>query len=80
MRKKHKGKRNRNVERFYKSSVQPCRKIIDISELKDFAERNLPPGNPLREVIICDKSTLSALEFLAKLPIWLKLCNLYSKD
>ena len=80
MRKKHKGRRSRNVECVYKASVQPCRKIIDISELKDFAERNLPSGNPLREVLICEKSTLSALEFLAKLPIWLKLCDLYCKD
>lgn len=53
--------------------------MVDISRLKDFAENNLPIGTPLREVIICEKNTLNAKEFLDKLPIWLKLNDLYCK-
>jgi len=75
---KLKGKR-RQVKCVYSGSVSPCQKMVDISRLKDFAEHNLPIGTPLREVVICEKNTLSAKEFLDKLPIWLKLNDLYCK-
>ena len=61
------------------SKRTPCRKLIDMSRLKDFVECNFPPGEPIREVIICEKDIISAEEFLAKLPIWLKLMDLYCK-
>ena len=71
--------KRRKVKGTVSKRTPPGRKPIDMSRLKDFVECNFPPGAPIREVIICEKNIISAEEFLAKLPIWLKLMDLYCK-
>jgi hypothetical protein len=48
-------------------------KPIDITLLKKFVESHLPPGTPLREVILADDEKISREAFLAKLIVWLRL-------
>ena len=71
--------KRRKVNGIVSKRTPPRRKPIDMSRLKDFVEYNFPPGEPIREVITCEKDIISAEEFLAKLPIWLKLMDLYCK-
>ena len=46
---------------------------VTIVPLKRFALRKLPQGSALREVLLTEGDSLSPLEFLSKLDIWLKL-------
>jgi len=46
---------------------------VTTSSLKRFALRRLPQGSALREVLLMEVDSLSPLEFLSKLDIWLKL-------
>lgn len=48
-------------------------KNVNISSLRSFALKNLPPASPLRDVILSEKEELMPQEFLAKLDIWLLL-------
>ena len=48
-------------------------KTVNIAKLKDFVVRNFPPGSPLQVIFVDEDDELSAEDFLAKLPIWLKL-------
>jgi hypothetical protein len=48
-------------------------KTVNIAKLKDFVARNFPPGSPLQVIFVDEDDELSAEDFLAKLPIWLKL-------
>jgi len=41
--------------------------------LKRFARRRLPQSSALREVLLAEGDSLSPVEFLSKLDIWLKL-------
>ena len=49
---------------------------MDIRSLKAWATRNLPRGSKLREIIILDEDRLTAEAFLAKMQVWLTLCDL----
>jgi len=44
--------------------------------LKRFASERLPPGSPLREVIICEKDYVTPNAFLAKIGVYLTLIRL----
>ena len=55
-------------------------RVVDISKLKAFVEANFPPKSPLRIVLADEPDLLSAEAFLAKLPIWLKLTDLSTRN
>jgi len=73
-------KKSHTSKRVDAESIVHSQKGVDISKLKDFAEHNLPLGSPLRYVIVYEKDILTAEKFLAKLPIWLRLKNLSTKN
>jgi len=50
---------------------------IDIRRLKIFAQKNL--SGPLREVLLVEHNELTAVEFLAKMEIWLTLLRYEKK-
>ena len=52
------------------------RNKVDISSLRKFAAENLPPGSPLREIILTESDELDIATFLAILPILLRLSRL----
>jgi hypothetical protein len=55
-------------------------RTVNISKLKDLVENNFPLGSPLQVVFVDEDDLLSAEAFLAKLPIWLKLTNLSTRN
>jgi hypothetical protein len=55
-------------------------RTVNISKLKAFVEENFPPGSPLQIIFVDEEDLLSAEAFLAKLPIWLKLNKLSTRD
>ena len=46
---------------------------VTTAPLKRFARRKLPQASALREVLLAEGDSLSPVEFLSKLDIWLKL-------
>ena len=52
------------------------RNNINIKSLKEFAVKELPVDSPLREVLISEPDIVEVNEFLAKLPIYLRLVSL----
>ncbi len=50
-------------------------KTVNISSLRSFVLKNLPPTSPLRDVILSEKEELTPQEFLAKLDVWFILLN-----
>jgi len=46
---------------------------VTIAPLKRFARIKLPQSSALREVLLTEGDSLSPIEFLSKLDIWLKL-------
>jgi hypothetical protein len=55
-------------------------RTVDISKLKAFVENNFPLGSPLQVVFVDEADLLSVEVFLAKLPIWLKLIKLSTRN
>ena len=49
---------------------------ISIKSLKEFAVKELPIGSPLREVLLSEPGELKVNEFLARLPVYLRLVSL----
>jgi hypothetical protein len=80
MKKQPINQRRRNAFKHCKTRVPVNSRLVDISRLKDFVEDNFPPGSPLQIVLADEEDLLSAEAFLAKLPIWLKLTKLSTKD
>jgi len=52
------------------------RSNINLKSLKEFAVRELPVGSPLREVLVSEPDEAEVNEFLARLPLYLKLVAL----
>ncbi|TFH14170.1 hypothetical protein E4H04_10685 [Candidatus Bathyarchaeota archaeon] len=50
--------------------------IISITQLKQWARETLPHGSVLSQVLLHQNDSVSTEEFLIKIPIWLKLCDL----
>ena len=48
---------------------------INIRRLKNFAFEKLPRNWALREILLSEKDELDSQTFIARLPIWLKLCR-----
>jgi len=48
-------------------------RLLNMTRLKNFAQKKLPRGSFLRDVLLTEKNTLTPKEFLAKMDIWLKL-------
>ena len=55
------------------TDTQKSTKTVNVSPLRSFALKNLPPTSPLRDVLLNEREELTSQEFLAKLDIWLLL-------
>ncbi|MEM3403679.1 MAG: hypothetical protein QXJ17_03965 [Nitrososphaeria archaeon] len=51
-------------------------KTVDISELKKFVIENMPRDSKLRELILCEKDTMTVEDFLSKSDLWFKLLKI----
>jgi len=78
--KKSKHKRTQNKCKHCKTRIPINSRTIDISKLKAFVENNFPQGSPLQVVFDGENDLLGAEAFLAKLPIWLKLIKLSTRN
>ena len=54
--------------------------MIDIRRLKRFASGDLPINSQLRNVLLSEKDTLTANDFLAKMGTWMTLLNLETRS
>jgi len=54
--------------------------MIDIRRLKRFAVENLPSYSRLRIVLLSERDQLPAVDFLAKMDVWIKLLNIEKAD
>lgn len=72
--------RKNNIEKS-SCKTRPSKegKPVDITSLKEFVERRLLPGSPLREVIVTDDDKMSSDAFVTKLPVWLRLSKLQAR-
>ena len=57
-------------------SMKGNRCEVSIKSLKKWAEKELPEGSALREVLLAEKDSLEGKEFLAKAELWLKLVKM----
>ena len=78
MRKQPRSQKGQNRVKHDDTCVEVNSRAVNISKLKDFVARNLPPGSPLQVVFVGENDVLSAEAFLAKLPIWLRLSKFKS--
>jgi len=53
---------------------------LGIRSLKQWAATSLPSSNYLREVLLMEPDELNVEEYLAKIPIWLKLQKLDTRQ
>ena len=56
--------------------LESTARILDIKRLKQWVAGTLPSSYYLREVIMMEPDELSIEEYLAKIPLWLKLLGL----
>jgi hypothetical protein len=49
---------------------------INIAQLKQWASETLPHESALRQVLLHENDSVGTEEYLIKIPIWLKLCDL----
>jgi len=49
---------------------------ISIAQLKQWASEALPHDSALRQVLLYENDSISTNEFLIKISIWCKLCDL----
>ncbi len=54
--------------------------MIDIRRLKRFAVENLPGNSRLRAVLLSARDQLPAVDFLAKMDVWMRLLNIEKVD
>jgi hypothetical protein len=54
--------------------------MIDIRRLKRFAAENLPGNSRLRAVLLSERDHLPAVDFLAKMDVWMRLLNIEKTD
>ena len=54
--------------------------MIDIRRLKKFATENLSSPSRLRAVLLSERDQLPAVDFLAKMDVWLRLLNIETAD
>lgn len=52
------------------------KKDVDIRQLKAFAVRELPSDWVLREILLAENDAIELADFLARLPIYLRLSSL----
>ena len=50
--------------------------VICIVQVKQWARETLSSGSALFQVLLHENDSISTEEFLIKIPIWLKLCDL----
>ena len=50
--------------------------MIDIQRLKGFAVENLSNASRLRAVLLSERGRLTAVDFLAKMDVWVRLLNI----
>jgi len=54
--------------------------MIDIRRLKRFAVESLPSNSRLRFVLLSERDQLPAVDFLAKMDVWMRLLNIEKAD
>ena len=54
--------------------------MIDIRRLKQFAIENLSSPSQLKAVLLSERDQLPAVDFLAKMDVWLRLLNIETAD
>ncbi len=54
--------------------------MIDIRRLKRYAVENLPNYSRLRIVLLSERDQLTAMDFLAKMDVWMMLLNIEKAD
>ena len=54
--------------------------MIDIQRLKGFAVQNLSSASRLRAVLLSERDQLPAVDFLAKMDVWMRLLNIEKAD
>lgn len=57
------------------ADTQKSIQTVNVSPLRSFVLKNLPPTSPLRDVLLNEKEELTSQEFLAKMDIWLLLLS-----
>jgi hypothetical protein len=80
MRKQPKYQRMHNKVKHCDTRILINSRTVDISKLKAFVDDNFPPRSPLQVIFADEDDLLSVEAFLAKLPIWLKLTKLSTRD
>ena len=46
---------------------------VDIQRLKNFAFKEIPRDNLLREILLSERDELEIIEFVSRIDIWLRL-------
>ena len=70
--------RNNSENRITDSINKAHPKQLDIHGLKSWAEENLPRISQIRSILLLERDSLTVVEFIAKMDIWLKLIDIES--
>ncbi len=61
-------------------TLKPICRDVNISGLKWFATESLPGNSRLRDVLLSERDQLTAMDFLAKMEVWMRLLNIEKTD
>ena len=61
-------------------TLKPIYRAVNISGLKRFATENLSSTSRLRAVLLSERDQLPAVDFLAKMDVWMRLLNIEKAD
>jgi len=53
---------------------------IKTKRLKEFARQKFPRDSVLREILLSEEDEMEVSTFIARLPVWLKLCNFLKEE
>ena len=56
-----------------KEAPDPAVRYVNIKPLKDLVSSELPPSSVARKIILEENDSISAISFLEKLKVWLRL-------
>jgi len=60
-------------------SKQHINQKVNIKPLQNWVIESLSPSSTLRNVVLTENQYLDSYEFLAKIPIWMKLLDIETK-
>jgi len=61
------------------NSKQHTNQKVNIKPLQNWVIESLSPSSALRNVVLTENQYLDSYEFLAKIPIWMKLLDIETK-